>query len=253
MDHNGHLHMDLVLSLILLVLAKREGKGMKRKLASIIGKLYGVSSGRGPPPTPEDRFPCGEGNLGRSTPLFFVHCTSSCFTSTLPPVEEPPATRDHPTALSSGGVHHPDCSLHKGLIQCLTKMTGIAIRKEIQGCPAACHASMPSPLQCDRPMFCDRSFQRRRTDRRLSSTSPALSTMELLQKVTRRGGFVNGRRDVCSSQIRGCWDLFCRCTLTPPPHTHTHHPTSPPHTHTHTPPHTHTHTHTHTLQMNRGL
>ena len=54
--------------------------------------LFVRPEGGGPPPTPEDPFPCGEGNLGRSTLLFFVHCTSSCFTSTLPPVEEPPAT-----------------------------------------------------------------------------------------------------------------------------------------------------------------
>lgn len=46
MDRNGHLHMDLVLSLILLVPVKREGEGIKRKLASIIRKLYRVSSGR---------------------------------------------------------------------------------------------------------------------------------------------------------------------------------------------------------------
>lgn len=46
MDHNRHLHIDLVLSLILLVPAKREGKRIKGKLASIIRKLYGVSSGR---------------------------------------------------------------------------------------------------------------------------------------------------------------------------------------------------------------
>lgn len=38
--------MDLVLSLILLGSVKREGEGRKRKFASIIRKLYGVSSGR---------------------------------------------------------------------------------------------------------------------------------------------------------------------------------------------------------------
>lgn len=49
--------------------------------------------GGGLPPTPKDTlFPCGEGNLDRSTQFFFVHSTSSWFTSTVPPVEEPPAT-----------------------------------------------------------------------------------------------------------------------------------------------------------------
>lgn len=46
MDHNRHLHMDLVLSLILLAQAKRKGKRIKGKLTSIIRKLYGVSSRR---------------------------------------------------------------------------------------------------------------------------------------------------------------------------------------------------------------
>lgn len=46
MEHNRHLHMDLVLSLILLAQAKRKGKRIKGKLTSIIRKLYGVSSGR---------------------------------------------------------------------------------------------------------------------------------------------------------------------------------------------------------------
>lgn len=46
MDHNRHLHMDLVLSLILLAWAKRKGKRIKEKLTSIIRKLYRVSSRR---------------------------------------------------------------------------------------------------------------------------------------------------------------------------------------------------------------
>ncbi|KAK5877772.1 hypothetical protein CesoFtcFv8_025247 [Champsocephalus esox] len=53
----------------------------------------------------------------------FSPCSVSAADSSLCP-------GDPPTALSSGGVHHPDCSLREGLVQSLTQITAVAIRRD---------------------------------------------------------------------------------------------------------------------------